>query len=264
MSVSPGLEPNEDTSQKNDSETQEEEVDELEWVFNRIDDQTIQDRISSEDSGEKFKKKIARMLENVNLYTVLLLNHVGGLTDEEKRVLETIRENLSEIEDDYLDILGTSRLLIIRGNRAKKHGEGIQKGLKYYDRALEMDPDNNTALHRKGITLGELGKEEKAMECHEELIERDSDDSATGLIMTGLALLKINAHKKALECFDKALEINDDRALGWYEKGMVLAEMDRNDEAKECFEEFLTFNPLSLTGYSEYKEKVEEWMENHR
>ena len=50
-----------------------------------------------------------------------------------------------------------------------KYNEAIE----YYDKALEIDPENAEALNNKGVALDDLGKYNEAIEYYDKVLEID-------------------------------------------------------------------------------------------
>ena len=48
-----------------------------------------------------------------------------------------------------------------------------QEAIKYYDKAIEIDPNNANAWNNKGLALDNLGKYEEAIKCYDKAIEID-------------------------------------------------------------------------------------------
>jgi tetratricopeptide (TPR) repeat protein len=96
----------------------------------------------------------------------------------------------------YLDIAKKSSFL-----GEYKHAIG------YYEKALEIDPNNFEGWSNKGYCLMLLKKHEDAILCYEKALEIDPNNYYTWH-NKGYCLMLIKKSKKAVECFEKALELN--------------------------------------------------------
>jgi tetratricopeptide (TPR) repeat protein len=118
-----------------------------------------------------------------------------------------------------------------------KHKEAIA----CYDKALEINPDDATAVTAwlgKGSALYSLDKYKEAIECYDKALEINLDyDQAKYMIWLGkgAAFNELGKYKEAIECYDKALEINPDDATAWHSKSIALGKLGRYEEAIKCY-----------------------------
>lgn len=59
-----------------------------------------------------------------------------------------------------------------------KEWDKFQKALKFYDKLLEIDPNDTTALNNKGVELTSQRRYEKALKCFDKVLELDHEDTA--------------------------------------------------------------------------------------
>ncbi|MFH1094572.1 MAG: tetratricopeptide repeat protein [Candidatus Omnitrophota bacterium] len=83
----------------------------------------------------------------------------------------------------------------------------MQKALKSFDRAQQIDPNNLDAVYNLGVLYLETGQYEKAILKFEETIKADPDDSAA-YSNIGIAKARQNRIDAALQYYNKALEID--------------------------------------------------------
>ena len=96
--------------------------------------------------------------------------------------------------------------LVIKGiteAKAKKYLEAID----YFDKAIELSPDNLMAWYYKGTSMEELVNYPKAIECFDRVIEINPSYS-DAWYHKGNCHLKLEEYDKALFSYDKALELN--------------------------------------------------------
>jgi len=89
---------------------------------------------------------------------------------------------------------------LARRGSALAHLRRPDEGLKSFNRALEMDPEDIAAWTGKGIVMTQLGQLDAA-----------------------------------LFCFDKAIELDPNRPDAWNGKGAALQKLGREAEARTCF-----------------------------
>jgi tetratricopeptide (TPR) repeat protein len=105
------------------------------------------------------------------------------------------------------------------------------------DRALEINPKNDSAWYNRGRALNNLGRYEEAIKSsdHALAIKPDSDYAWNN---RGLALDDLGRLDEAIESYDHALEIKPDKDSAWYNRGNALNNLGRYEEAIESFDRY--------------------------
>eukprot|EP00123_Amoebidium_parasiticum_P012023 comp21067_c0_seq2/m.28366 comp21067_c0_seq2/g.28366 ORF comp21067_c0_seq2/g.28366 comp21067_c0_seq2/m.28366 type:complete len:208 (-) comp21067_c0_seq2:1032-1655(-) len=122
--------------------------------------------------------------------------------------------------------------------------------LKYFDKVLELDPNNYMALNHKGLTL--MGTENgalAAMECFQKAIQlKPNEPDAYNSF--GLLLRSLEQQQEAVDMFDKAISVAPKSAIAHTNKGFVLLHM-KNDikAAQQQFERAITVDPTCIEAY---------------
>lgn len=117
-----------------------------------------------------------------------------------------------------------------------------EMALEYYDKALKIDPRNSNIWNNRGLALDNLGRYEEALECYNKALKIKPNDDRV-LYNKAIALRKLRRYKEALKCYDKALEINPNDADIWNNKGVVFNELKQYKKAIECFNKALKIDP---------------------
>ena len=112
------------------------------------------------------------------------------------------------------------------------------EALKYLNRAIKDNPDNEMAWNNRGIALAKLGLEDAALKSYDRAI-MINPNYEVAWNNKGNALARMGRYEEALRCYDRALRINPDYRDAWMNKGYVLIKLDRYREAKECVEHIL-------------------------
>jgi tetratricopeptide (TPR) repeat protein len=138
--------------------------------------------------------------------------------------------------------------------------EKYDESIENFDRALAIDPNYVSALYNKGIALLHLGRYEEALEYHDRALAIDPNH-VKALISNGLALRNLERYNEAIEYYDKALAIdpNNVNALGG--KGLALLSLERYNEAIEYFDKALAIDPnddVARNNKADALEKLEE------
>ncbi len=123
-----------------------------------------------------------------------------------------------------------------------------RKAIECFDKALEINPRDANAWTNKGTALGGLGKPEQAIECHDKALEINPKDAEIwnnkGYVLGGL-----RQFEQAIECHDKALEINPRHANAWSNKGTALGGLGKFEQEIECYDKALEINPRYATAW---------------
>lgn len=148
----------------------------------------------------------------------------GKLEEAEALYRRVLRKTPADMETLYL--LGTLC------SQLGKHDEGI----KYFKKALEIDPDHPEALNNAGLALIGLDRsnanEAAAYYRHALALRPDYADAHSNL---GGALELLGQLDEAETHLRMALELNPDFANAYYNLGLVLKAKDHFAEAAQCF-----------------------------
>ncbi len=127
-----------------------------------------------------------------------------------------------------------------KGTAMLSAGNALE-ALKYLNRAVKANPNNEMAWNNRGIALSKLGLDEGALKSYEKaLMINSSYDVAWN--NKGNTLARMGMYAEALECYDHAIQLNPNYKDAWMNKGYVLIKLDRYGEAKQCAEYVLRPN----------------------
>ena len=108
-----------------------------------------------------------------------------------------------------------------------KYGEDMANAKRYdealtlFDKAIEIDPNNDMAWGDKALILDKKGQTEESLINFSRALSINPNNSITWH-NKGLTLLRMRKFKESIECFDTALKINGNYAKAWYNKGRAL------------------------------------------
>lgn len=110
-----------------------------------------------------------------------------------------------------------------------------KEAIECYDKAIEIDPDDEWAWHNKGLALSDLGIYDEAIQCYNKAIDIDKDfvDAWTD---KGGALFTLARYDEANECYDKAINIDPNDVVARINKGNTLLARAQYDEALVCYD----------------------------
>ena len=170
--------------------------------------------------------------------------------------LELWKEGMELLEGDPIEAIKAlemrineypkdSSLWYFMGQAYEMIGERI-KSLEYYDKAVELEPQNYPAWRQKGLIQISNGNLHESIECFNKVIELRED--AEAWYFKGLILNHLKEYKESLNCLSEALEveynsIQDWHYDAWYLKGLTLFRLAEYEQAITCSNEAVEINP---------------------
>jgi tetratricopeptide (TPR) repeat protein len=127
-----------------------------------------------------------------------------------------------------------------------------EQALKYFEKAIEMNPKNDFAWGDRGLMLDKLGRKDEAIESFSKALMIDSSNPITWH-NKGLTLIKSNRLEESIECFDKAIEFNGKYAKAWYNRGRALALLGNEVEGQKSFDAAKKLDPMLYTKLKKMK-----------
>jgi tetratricopeptide (TPR) repeat protein len=163
------------------------------------------------------KQQISQVLEDVN-----------KISRREGKEIQEIKAGDLHISTKELSV----NEINLKGNEHYYKRE-YSEAIKWYDKSIELDPNNVIAWYNKGSVLDSLGKHEEAIEHYDKAIEINPN-YADVWNNKGLALYHLGKYKEAIKYYDKAIEIDPN---------MKLTQENRDLAYKQLG------NPTNSTGY---------------
>jgi len=189
---------------------------------------------------------------------------------------EEILRHCVQLDAKIFDVI---HLLAVVYASQEKH----QTAIEYYKKALELSPNNASALSNIGSSLNSIGHNQEAFSVFQKAIKIDPSEPIawynaantlcdTGeyeeslayyersiklnpqhcpaLINYGKALFELKRYSEALTFYDEALRINQDSLDCLINKGATLKELTRYDEAITHYDKTLSLKPDYAEGWS--------------
>ena|GEM_PF-4103287 len=113
-----------------------------------------------------------------------------------------------------------------------EHFNQNEKALKCYE---SMDKEESVSVH-KGILFIKMGKYSAALQCFEEYLAMDPQNSIV-LFYKGLSLDKLNEREAALDSYEKSIQAARQNYLPYLGKGNILMAQGNEKEALHFFNE---------------------------
>ncbi len=117
-----------------------------------------------------------------------------------------------------------------------------EAALAIFDRCLQQDPQNDTALYMHLNTLDKLNRLNEAIASYDKVLKINPEDD-TAWDSRGIALEKLGRFDEAITSHDRALEINPEDHISWFSRGIDLKKLGRFDEAITSYDKTLEINP---------------------
>jgi tetratricopeptide (TPR) repeat protein len=124
-----------------------------------------------------------------------------------------------------------------------------EEAIKYYDKAIEIDPNYAGAWYGKGSALQKLKQYKEAIECSAKAIELNPNDPNFPYpwIVKGDSLRTIGDYSEAEHCFKKAHDLDPNNMDALYGLGLIYSEYTYDyDKALQMDREILEINPDDL------------------
>jgi len=116
------------------------------------------------------------------------------------------------------------------------------EALTYFDKILEIDPENVDAMINKVALFAEQGKIEKATQFIDRILEIDPNN-VEALYAKGEVLLKKREYEQSLSYLDKVLQIEPDNLRALNAKGSIYQKQQKYEEALIYFDRILEIDP---------------------
>jgi DNA-binding response OmpR family regulator/Flp pilus assembly protein TadD len=116
------------------------------------------------------------------------------------------------------------------------------ESIRFFDRAIEIDPSLAVAWHDRGVSLRELGKDELALKSIDKAVELEPDNEeflftrAELLKRIGILRMQKNAIAAAVRTYNKILEVNPNNADAWNGLGVCMTEQGKDGMSRQYYE----------------------------
>ncbi|MEG3929324.1 tetratricopeptide repeat protein [Microcoleus sp. D3_18a_C4] len=131
--------------------------------------------------------------------------------------------------------------LVLRGNllyNLKRYDDALAS----FDRALELEANYQSIWALRSYVLDNLQRYDEALASFERAIEQGANYEEMWLIR-GNVLNNLKRYDEALESFDRVIELDANYKLAWRIRSNVLNNLKRYDEALESVDRVITIDP---------------------
>ncbi len=194
----------------------------------------------SELTSFNLQTNLSQEMTYLSLFTLGMYRY---LDDDWKQAATYYERALAVSQQTNIPIasLRTEVVYYYLGN-SSYYRELDEKAIASYDKAIEINPDDDYAWNNRGVALGNLGKYEKEIASYEKAIEINPDYDYAWY-NRGVALGNLGKYEKAIASYEKAIEINPDYDAAWNNRGVALGNLGRSEKAIASFDKAIEINP---------------------
>lgn len=120
-----------------------------------------------------------------------------------------------------------------------------RKAIRFFDRAIVLDPSDSESFRNKGLALSNLGRETRGMAWFARAVALNPLDY-DALRQTGVSLSKLGKDREAIAWYRNALAVNDRDYDSMRQLAISLAMIGQYDAAIEWLNLALAVNPHDL------------------
>jgi tetratricopeptide (TPR) repeat protein len=121
----------------------------------------------------------------------------------------------------------------------------FKEAISEYEKVVESDQNHYRAWTCMALSYGQLGNNEKAIECCQEAVRTNPMGLEAWLFM-GFCYGGLGAYKQTIVACRKALELNPRSADAWLYMYMAYRGLGDMEKANDCIEKALNINPAFI------------------
>ncbi|MEG4984459.1 tetratricopeptide repeat protein [Microcoleus sp. BR0-C5] len=211
--------------------------------------------LSYEISHFKYQLNLETLPPNTLVEREYLLRALGPRKTEDcedSRVAACVQEieNCKE-KKDYVSALNlANKLVAIRGKardwlekgQCLQNLERYDEALESFERAIELDPNDLSALVLRGYVLYNLKRYDDALASFDRAIELEANYQSIWALRS-YVLDNLKRYEEALVSFDRAIELGANYQEIWLIRGNVLNKLKRYEEALASYDRALELDP---------------------
>lgn len=209
-------------------------------------------------TGTIYNDMIGFIANEKNYETASVLFYRGLASDNKGKYKEAIDYYDRVIELNPNDARAYSNRGLAKSN-LRQHREAIGD----FNKAIELDPNDAIDYSNRGDVKGELGQHQKAIDDYDKAIELDSNNKEA-YNNRGVTKNNLRQHQEAIADYDKAIELDQNYAKAYNNRGVAKIELRQHQEAITDFSKALELNPNYAATYynrGNVKNELEQYQE---
>jgi tetratricopeptide (TPR) repeat protein len=127
----------------------------------------------------------------------------------------------------------------------------LDESIRFFDKAIEINPRYAEAWNNKGISLHRLGRFDEAIRCYDKAIEINPRQAEVWC-NKGLSLSGLGRFAEAIRCCDEALEANLLDGTAWFIKALAEDKLGFGRDAATSYRKFIELAPSQYDEYIEF------------
>ncbi len=197
-------------------------------------------------SKGKFKDAITHLnfverVETTNPDIHLIKGSAWLLLDEESKAGKAFKKAVETAGDDLDDILYHIGMSYVQAG-------DIPKAINYFEKAVHVNPENESALYELGFFCDQQGDFSKSITYYNNYLDIDPFNFSTWFNL-GITHNKAGNHDKAIEAYEFALALNDDFHQALFNIANAHANAGKFREAIKKYNEFLKIDTKNDDAY---------------
>jgi tetratricopeptide (TPR) repeat protein len=138
-----------------------------------------------------------------------------------------------------------------KGVALHRQGKNTE-ALPCFDRALELDPRNDYALHNKAAALLKLQRPREALAALERCIALRGDRAAGSLVNQGVAHYELGDFEASVKSYERAIKLKAERPIlvnAWTNRGNSLLKLKEYEQAGASYAGAIKVDPTFSTAW---------------
>ena len=158
------------------------------------------------------------------------------------------RESVLEAYADLINSKGSNSVSFF--NMGVVHNEigDPLSAIRYYQRALEINPNYCDALYNLGNTYEQIGYVKEAISSYEKVVEL-SPRYADAYLNLGVIYSSLGQKQKAESFFQKVVAVDPHNSTAYFNLGFIFETKGEFQKAREFYEKTIQFNPKHEEAY---------------
>jgi tetratricopeptide (TPR) repeat protein len=175
----------------------------------------------------------------------------GHLAEAQKLSKENKYEEALKFLEKALTIEPNNETVLVQEERMFLELNRPDDAMKVCDKLISLEPNDPNRLMRKAFMAAESGRWEEALKVSDKLIQIQPD-VVTHYIGRGQCLAALKRNDEALKALDKATTLDPNSGDAWNIKGAMQAELKQYDAAIASCTKAIEVSSPKLTGFRVY------------
>ncbi|KLI34521.1 tetratricopeptide repeat protein, partial [Brachyspira hyodysenteriae] len=122
------------------------------------------------------------------------------------------------------------------------------EAIKDYDKAIELNPNNEMAYINRGFAKSDLKMYEESIDDYTKVIELNPNNEMA-YINRGLAKSDLKMYEESIEDYDKAIELDPNNSEAYLNRGISKSNLKRYKEVIEDYNKVIELDPNNSEAY---------------